>query len=103
MKWYLSGPCSGYPGSNRRQFEIAADMLRERGYRIINPLEDEEPGKTWAEYLRADIRALMDCRGVVVLPGWQESRGASLEVHIAHQLGMQVLPFAVAASMRGDA
>ena len=105
MIWYLSGPISGHDVEiQRRQFEIAAEMLRERGYSIVNPIEfDEDEDLPWAEYLRKDIRALMDCGGVVVLPGWEASRGAALEVHIAHQLGMQVLPFAVAASMRGDA
>lgn len=100
MKWYLSGGMSGYPDGNRPQFQIAAAMLRERGYDVCNPIEfDESPDLPWSDYLRKDIRALMDCGGVITLPGWQESRGASLEVHIAHALGMQVLPFSMAVTM----
>ncbi len=99
-RWYLSGPVSGYPQNNVPQFEICARLLRERGYDVCNPIEfDEAPGLPWSEYLRKDIRALMDCGGVITLPGWQESRGASLEVHIAHALGMRVLPFSLAVTM----
>lgn len=99
-RWYLSGPMSGYPDNNRVQFERAAAMLREHGYQVCNPAEfGEEPGRPWSDYLREDIKALMDCRGVITLPGWQESRGASLEVHVAQALGMPVLPFSVAVTI----
>ena len=101
-RFYISGPMSGYPEHNASQFELAAKMLRERSYEVCNPIEfDETPGVAWSDYLRKDIRALMDCHGVITLPGWQESRGAALEVHIAHALGMQVLPLTVALTMRG--
>lgn len=100
MRWYLSGPISGYPEHNAPQFNVAAKMLRERGYEVCNPIEfDETLGLAWSDYLRKDIRALMDCGGVITLPGWQESRGANLEVHIAHSLGMMVLPLSVALTI----
>ena len=100
-RFYVSGPMSGYPEHNASQFKLTAKMLRERGYEVCNPIEfDETPGIAWSDYLRKDIRALMDCKGVITLPGWQESRGASLEVHIAHALGMTVLPLSVALTMR---
>lgn len=103
MKHYLCGPMSGYPDFNRTQFVACAQQLREIGYDIVNPIEfDEEPGMPWSDYLRKDIRALMDCGGVITLPGWQESRGASLEIHIAHALGMWVLPFSLAVTMHSD-
>lgn len=101
-RFYISGPMSGYPEHNATQFTSVAKLLRERGYDVCNPIEfDESPGLAWSDYLRKDIRALMDCQGVITLPGWQESRGATLEVHIAHALGMTVLPLTVALTMRG--
>jgi len=99
-RYYLSGPMSGYPQHNAPQFNICARLLRERGYDICNPVEfDEAPGLPWSDYLREDIKMLMTCDGVITLPGWQESRGATLEVRIAHALGMQVLPFSLAVTM----
>ena len=103
-RFYVSGPMSGYPEHNATQFTSVAKLLRERGYDVCNPIEfDESPGLAWSEYLRKDIRALMDCQGVITLPGWQESRGAALEVHIAHALGMTVLPLSMALTARGSA
>jgi hypothetical protein len=36
--------------------------------------------------MREDIKALMDCGGIYVLPGWMESRGATMEVELASTL-----------------
>ena len=41
--------------------------------------------------MRADIAELVKCDGVALLPGWERSRGASLEAHIAHSLGMRLV------------
>lgn len=91
---YISGPIAGYPGDNRTAFDTAAAALTGVGHLTINPFEVpvgvEHP--TWADYLRADLRALLFAEGVATLPGWQESRGASLEVHVAKALGIPVKP-----------
>jgi hypothetical protein len=64
----------------------------EIGYEGVNLAEmdanDPEP-LTWEQYLRRDIRVLLDCDGIALLPGWERSRGAQLEAHIAHALGMR--------------
>lgn len=39
--------------------------------------------------MRADLRALLDCDVVALLPGWEQSRGARREVSIADDLGMR--------------
>ena len=49
--------------------------------------------------MRRDIKALMECNTVATLPGWQDSRGASLEVHIGKELGMKVVNAHDLASM----
>lgn len=88
---YVSGPMSGMPAFNFPAFHAAAVHLRAAGFEVVNPAE-LNPGaeKPWADCMRVDIRALMDCDGVAVLPGWSRSKGASLEVHIARELGMPV-------------
>ena len=40
--------------------------------------------------MRADIKALCDCTHLVLLPGWENSNGAHLELHIAHRIGLKV-------------
>lgn len=94
MKVYVSGPMTGYPDFNRRAFEVATQDLTSLGHDPVDPGDAEVPEQAWAEFLRADLRMLLDCQGVAVLPGWEASRGAALEVHVAHQLGMTVLPIA---------
>lgn len=82
---------TGLPDLNFPAFHEAAALLRARGVNVVNPAEfGEEPGKQWSDYLRKDIKALMDCDHVVTLPGWQASKGAKIEVRLALDLGMQV-------------
>lgn len=44
---------------------------------------------TWEECMRRDIRALVDMTDIVLLKGWEASRGACLENHIATALGFR--------------
>jgi hypothetical protein len=93
---YIAGPMTGYPDFNRDAFEVAAIALRLHGYESHNPRESTVPDDApWADHLRADIANLIACDGVAVLPGWECSRGASLEVSIAQALGMIVKPLDV--------
>jgi nucleoside 2-deoxyribosyltransferase len=90
---------SGLPDHGYSAFEAAALSWREAGYEVVSPHELNDPAKTheelaatpWADYLRRDLRALLDCDGVVALPGWEASAGASLEIHVARALGMPVV------------
>jgi len=80
---------SGLPDLNFHAFHAAAELLRGAGYDVVNPAElNPDPGKTWRECMSVDIKALVDCEGVALLPGWTESRGAMLEARIAEGLGM---------------
>ncbi len=91
MKLYVSGPMTGIPDLNFPAFNAAAKALRAAGFEAVNPAElNPEPGKSWQACMRVDIRALMDCDGVALLPGWRTSRGASLERVIALAVGMPV-------------
>jgi len=88
---YIAGPMTGLPELNFPAFHAAAAELRTRGFEVVNPAEvNPDAGMPWAECMRRDIPELLTCHTVAVLPGWEQSRGATLEVHIAMQLGMQV-------------
>ncbi len=91
MRVYLSGPMSGLPELNFPAFHAAAARLRAEGLQVVNPAEINPDGEmTWEACMRQDIKALCDCDAIVLLPGWQASKGAHLELHIAHRLGMEV-------------
>lgn len=95
VRIYISGPMSGLPELNFPAFHAAAAALRAKGFDVVNPAEinAEHPGR-WESCMKADIKALCDCDALVMLPGWERSNGAHLEVHLAHRLGMQILQVA---------
>lgn len=103
MKAYLAGPMSGIPQFNFPMFHSAAKVLRERhGFNLISPAEQDSPsvqkaamasvdgkydasgkvgGETWGDMLARDVKMLADdgIQGIVLLPGWEKSKGARLE------------------------
>jgi len=89
---YIAGPMSGLPLLNFPAFHAEAARLRALGYEVSNPAEiNPDAGMPWAECMRRDIPELVKCDGIVMLPGWERSKGASLEHHIARALDMQVI------------
>jgi hypothetical protein len=100
-RYYLAGPMSGYKQFNFPAFIAAAADLRARGYEIVSPAElDAENGidkqamasvdgdaskltQTWGDLLARDVKLVADqVDGVIVLPGWESSRGARLETFV---------------------
>lgn len=91
MKIYISGKISGLLIDDveiifaRYEKEIVA-----RGHEAVNPLKLRHDKHTWLDYMRADIKALMDCDAVFAMPNWIESRGAMIEVKLAKDLKIPV-------------
>jgi len=89
---YLAGPMTGFEDFNFPAFNAMAAELRARGYVVENPAEHGVvDGADWADYMAYDLTRLGLCGQVAVLPGWENSKGARLEVHIARELGMKVV------------
>lgn len=98
---YIAGPMTGREHFNFPAFFEAAERLYALGLTVENPA-DNDGGDTWQEalacansvehpwehYLRRDLGRMLMCDAVVVLPGWRQSRGASLETHIARALSI---------------
>lgn len=99
VKVYLSGTISlggTLPDeqirANLNQFKRVALVLRERGHEVVDPTEMRPPvtSPTWRDWMVVDLKAMLDCDGIVMLPGWEDSPGARLEHHVALALGMSV-------------
>jgi hypothetical protein len=92
LSLYLSGPMTGLPDYNYPAFFAAADLLRHAGYIVLNPADiGLHPTWTWADYMRVGLETLTDqAEAVAVLPGWEHSRGARIEVRIAHRFRLPV-------------
>lgn len=91
---YLSGPISGMPEKNHPLFMEVAGKLRDEGHEVYNPREfcwtgDVFPKrKAFAAYCdficnRADT--------IVLLPGWEKSKGAKTECGLAENCGLDII------------
>lgn len=92
---YIAGPMTGYEDYNFPAFYAKAAEERAKGHTVINPAElDDADGdltKPWDFYLRRDLRVIADCNRIVLLPGWEHSKGANLEVHVGRELGFEIV------------
>lgn len=87
---YLAGPMRGIPKHNFPAFFKAETELRLRGYDVINPARlDLEldgfdgvgiPPHDEDYYMERDFRAMADCDHMVLLPGWEKSKGVEREI-----------------------
>lgn len=88
---YIAGPMTGLPDLNYPAFHAEAARLRGLGHHVENPAENPAPAcGSWQAYMRMAISQLITCDSLVLLPGWQGSKGAMLEACIATELGMSV-------------
>jgi hypothetical protein len=86
MRWYIAGKITGN-AAYREQFAAAAAKLCAEGFDVVNPAENPEH-PDWLGYMRTSLTQLIACDAVAFLPNWAESRGATLEHHVAEQLKM---------------
>lgn len=115
MRIYLAGKMRGVPEFNFPAFNAAAAKLRADGHEVFNPAErdverhggvDISKGnvegceKKAAEQHGFDLRVALAedmefiCRhaeAIVLLPGWEDSKGAVAERATAIALGLQVI------------
>jgi nucleoside 2-deoxyribosyltransferase len=96
MNLYLAGPMTGYLEHNYPAFTAAAKALRELGHVVMSPHEtspctDHQNPLPWSYYVKRDIAMLVTyCDAIVLLPGYEKSKGAALEHVIAVALGYHV-------------
>lgn len=97
MRAYICGPITGKPDLNRPAFYGAAKLLASLGHVPVNPFDVCGEQTDWHACMKADIKALVDCDGILLLPGYKFSKGATLELTIATGLGIHVF------ELQGDA
>ena len=96
MTAYIAGPMTGLPEFNYPAFNAVAAELRNSGVDVVSPTElhDGDTSRPYDYYLRLGLKALLDCDEIVLLPGWENSRGARLELAVAEALSMKVTKWA---------
>ena len=104
---YLLGPMTGHAEFNAPAFRHTAEVLRGMGHRVLSPVEfDEAEGfihehhaegdrvedEEYFGFLRRDLLRILEANvdAGVALDGWEDSRGAALEVHVLRSLGKPI-------------
>lgn len=94
-KVYIAGPMRGYAELNFPAFLDASHRFRCAGWTVRNPVEIgreafglDPQAVSPAAFLREDVRILIDCDAIAVLPGWELSTGAKCEAAVARSLGL---------------
>jgi nucleoside 2-deoxyribosyltransferase len=113
MIYYLAGPMSGRPKFNYPLFDRAAEVLRGQGLTVQSPAEIDgeatrevamksekgdlaefkrDTNETWGDFLSRDVKMIADTDidAIVVLPEWEMSKGARLEVFVCMTLGYPI-------------
>jgi len=89
---YIAGKVSGMENEAKLAFKLAEKELNLQGHDVINPMElPHDHDKTWQSYMRECISAMMKADALYLLPNWRESKGARIEVQLAHNLGIKIL------------
>ena len=91
---YISGPMSGLPDLNYPAFFAAEEELKDKFNSILNPARlelDVDQSSTWENWMRKAIVMLTSASHVVLLPGWENSKGAKLELAIAEALNLTII------------
>lgn len=103
-KCYISGPMTGLPYFNFPAFEKAAEYLRAAGWAVYSPRENDleagiepnpegkltEGGPLYKDLMKRDLWQVCDSDAIFVMPGWEWSEGARLEVDVAHRVRVPV-------------
>lgn len=105
-KVYIAGPMTGVKDWNFPAFFEAERQLEALGYEVVNPAHNdgatvqdalqsagtpESPNNLWSYYMKRDLPQVMNVDMLCVLPGWQTSKGARLEVTVARAIGLPLM------------
>jgi hypothetical protein len=89
---------SGLPNHNKDSFDREEARLKEMGAVPINPCSVAEPSTTvkgsedYYKVLRRDLILMLTMADMIgLLPGWEQSYGASLEKTVAEQLKIPII------------
>ena len=97
---FISGPMTGLPNYNFDKFNEVAARLARAGYKMVNPVcickrfkqEEVVKNKEVFDEMVKDqqIAERQLCDSILLLDGWEKSRGVRLELQTAIELKFQI-------------
>lgn len=92
---YISGKMTGVKDFNYPEFNRVSNGLRKAGHEVVNPVEIcshlDGTNATWEDYINVCIPAIEKCHTIYLLKGWEDSKGAKLELKRAIELGLLIV------------
>ena len=105
---YLAGPITDLPNLNKEEFKKYEEKFLNLNFEVINPhnlftkeeidkidkeLEDGKINKDehWAFFMKKCIPEMIKSDLIAMLPKWEKSKGANLEVYNARSLYMPIV------------
>jgi hypothetical protein len=92
-KCYIAGPISGIKKEiYQARFLRAKEEVTKLGFIPVLPIElPHSEAVQWSDYMRTDIKHLMDCEIIYMINEWFGSKGARIEHELAKQLGLKII------------
>jgi hypothetical protein len=91
MNIYISGPMSGHDNLNFPAFFHAEEWIKRIGYNPVNPAR-LPAGLSYQEYINTDLEIIaIMADALLMLPGWESSKGAKLERELAVKLELKIM------------
>jgi nucleoside 2-deoxyribosyltransferase len=99
---YLAGPMNGYEEYNFPAFFKAEEHLKQLGFDVINParIDQEELGFNpkidtadaafLNEAAKRDLNGVIESDCLILLQGWEKSKGANAEIGVAKWLNKPI-------------
>ena len=96
QKIYISGKITGLTVPKAESlFNKAETQLKAMypGCEIVNPMKinHDDHDKSWENYMRADLKEMLNCDSIYMLNNWQESKGAIVEYTLAKSLNFKII------------
>lgn len=106
MKVYISGPMEGVK-DYLENFRVVEEALMELGDVVVNPAKLDKAvkgrGLSREDYLELDLKLLEWCDAIVMLDGWQQSRGCNREYGYAAAAGKIIIAYdSIAELQKGE-
>lgn len=89
---YISGPMTGLPEYNYPAFFRAAEELTVQNHIPLNPAV-VPVGLAYPAYMDIACAMVRASQGMLLLPGWEDSKGARVEHALAVSLGLPILTY----------
>jgi hypothetical protein len=98
VRVYISGPMRGLPDYNYPVFHAVAEEIAKNGVdgggyphedTPLNPAANYggDTSRDITEYMQQDLHQVLSADALVLLPGWERSEGAQLEIRVASAVG----------------